>query len=438
MKTFLKIFIFLVISNLCLSKGYTHIFDQKIAAQPLIVKYDPTHGLVHIICMGIDNNYNGKFDEGDEKPSWWVMLKPGVKVPDTEEPDSLRKVMDFEMNSLSFPLRAYFKFGMIQDEGFIMLNVADTLKSFSLKNGIPVYENCGIYKAVDFFIDDNIIYAATANNEVQIVNTLNFNLVDTIKLSFKPNGILKFKKDEKDYLAVLNEGSFGQSDSKIEFFAKNNEKWDSVKTLVLGASANHFVKDSANIYIAMNASHEIKVIDISSMEILTSVHIGTNFYDGPRELFVNDDYIYVTTYAGDIRKVNKSKMELESIFEANNKLEGLDFINSDYIVAAGPFKKDSYQIDSTVAFFSSLLSAPEEPNSSSLKITTNQDNISINSESIIQDIEIFNYLGESIYKSNIINNNEFTINKFKIINGIYFIKVNLGNTVITKDFLILN
>lgn len=43
-----------------------------VGSNPVSILEDPSNGMIHIFCAGIDANNNNVFDEGqDEKPSWW-------------------------------------------------------------------------------------------------------------------------------------------------------------------------------------------------------------------------------------------------------------------------------------------------------------------------------------------------------------------------------
>ncbi len=440
-KLFLIPLFLFVFSSFLLSESFTHLHDIKIGKQPVVVKYDKNHYRIHVFCLGYDANFNGVFDYGDEKPSWWFVPQPGIVIPSISVTDSIVKVMDFEMGSLKFPLRPYFNLGAFMDDGFVVLSINDTLKKFSLRTGEINNGNLGVYKSNDILFENNLVFLANSNNskgEIIILNGYSFLPLDTIPLDKTPNGVLRFTKDTSEYLAVIFEGSFGKSDSKMEIFQKHDLKWDSIKTLSLGATANHFTRDSNNIYVAMNGSHEIQVVDLITLEIIKSLPTVTTLYDGPREVKVLNGGLFVSTYAGDIRRYNISNWQLTSIIEANAKVEGFDFIEDKYLISACPFKKDSYESDSILAVFGSVSSIDNYENINDLKLSYFSNILKIESNNEILKMELYNSLGENIFSQSLHNSFEFSKDFNNLTNGIYLIQIITTNAVISKKILHLN
>ncbi len=55
--------------------------ELEVGSNPVSILENPSDGMVHIFCAGIDANNNNTFDEGeDEKPSWWTYNPAGSSV----------------------------------------------------------------------------------------------------------------------------------------------------------------------------------------------------------------------------------------------------------------------------------------------------------------------------------------------------------------------
>jgi len=58
--------------------------ELEVGSNPVSILENPSDGIVHIFCAGIDANENNTFDEGeDEKPTWWTYNPAGGSVEPT-------------------------------------------------------------------------------------------------------------------------------------------------------------------------------------------------------------------------------------------------------------------------------------------------------------------------------------------------------------------
>lgn len=58
--------------------------ELAVGSNPVSILENPSDGMIHIFCAGIDANNNNAFDEGeDEKPSWWTYNPAGSSVEPT-------------------------------------------------------------------------------------------------------------------------------------------------------------------------------------------------------------------------------------------------------------------------------------------------------------------------------------------------------------------
>lgn len=58
--------------------------ELAVGSNPVSILENPSDGMIHIFCAGIDANDNNVYDEGeDEKPSWWTYNPAGSSVEPT-------------------------------------------------------------------------------------------------------------------------------------------------------------------------------------------------------------------------------------------------------------------------------------------------------------------------------------------------------------------
>ncbi len=58
--------------------------ELAVGSNPVSIIEDPSDGMIHIFCAGIDANGNNIYNEGeDEKPSWWTYNPAGASVEPT-------------------------------------------------------------------------------------------------------------------------------------------------------------------------------------------------------------------------------------------------------------------------------------------------------------------------------------------------------------------
>jgi hypothetical protein len=141
---------------------------------------------------------------------------------------------------------------------------------------------------------------------------------------------------------ALNEGSFGSPSSTITLFqyAPNIFGGDS-----LGKGANHIIFGGEQGIVTMNGDHSVALVSFKDWYVMRRYPVGTSGFDGPRESAVmNDDYLLVTTYAGDVRSM-KTNGDYR-VVPTGGKAEGIVVLGSKAYIAnvAAP----DYSPDSTV------------------------------------------------------------------------------------------
>ena len=110
--------------------------ELTVGSNPVSILENPTDGLIHIFCAGIDANDNNIYDEGeDEKPSWWTYNPTGSS-------SDANRVKEFD-NYFVSPFKPMM-YGFYGNKGAIRIPFACTKVSG---------EYLGQSKFVDFGLD---------------------------------------------------------------------------------------------------------------------------------------------------------------------------------------------------------------------------------------------------------------------------------------------
>ena len=126
---------------------------------------------------------------------------------------------------------------------------------------------------------------------------------------------------------ILNEGHWGANNASIAMF--NHPYYGIVQENAylekngkqMGDVANAMIEEDDNIYVLLNGSKYVARLDIMVKE-----QARYTFPDGegePRCMDVEDDYVYVTQYGGQVTKLNIKDMTLAGTFKGGDNLEGI-------------------------------------------------------------------------------------------------------------------
>lgn len=127
---------------------------------------------------------------------------------------------------------------------------------------------------------------------------------------------------------ILNEGMWNANNAGIAMFyptqkgladANYYATMNGGKTL--GDVANGMVEEDDNIYVVLNGSKYAARLDASTKEQARYNFPATE--GEPRCIEVEDDYVYVTQYGGQVSKLNTKDMTLAGTFKGEGNLEGI-------------------------------------------------------------------------------------------------------------------
>lgn len=140
---------------------------------------------------------------------------------------------------------------------------------------------------------------------------------------------------------ILNEGTSGQNNAGIEFYAPNKDAdiisdiFYKQNTARLGDIGQDMIKYQDNIYVSIYGSNYIAKLNAACVE--QSRMTFTDDKDlaaGIRYMAAEDGYIYASFYGGTIAKINANTLKIEKkLTGLGNNLEGVTICNDKLYVA---------------------------------------------------------------------------------------------------------
>ena len=153
---------------------------------------------------------------------------------------------------------------------------------------------------------------------------------------------------------VLSEGNFGQNNTKLsfrsvatglttgDFFLQQNP----ALTGGLGDSGNDFIIYGGKMYIIMNGSNNIQVLNASTAVLIDSIALP----GGPRFALGTRGKVYVSAYDGKVRVIDTTSLSIMNTINVGTNPEGIaTFGNYLYVANSGGFNAFPAPPDSTVS-----------------------------------------------------------------------------------------
>ncbi len=160
-------------------------------------------------------------------------------------------------------------------------------------------------------------------------------------------------------ILVLCEGVYQQNNSTISyydldsdlaypdvFYDKNNR--------YLGDNANHMIAYGNKLYIAVDNSNLIDVVDMTTGKSLSQISFNNKTFEGvtvgnPRQLTTYKGKVYASCYTGHVVRIDTASLNIDKIAKVGANPEGLVAVNGKlYVCNSGGLNPD-YQYDSTLS-----------------------------------------------------------------------------------------
>lgn len=324
-----------------------------------------------VATLGIDQNFDGKQDSGDVKPALYQISVEQIMSGNLK--GSL--LTELEFGSLPFPTRIYLdKIG-----NFAFVPNKLSIHKILLESGVIIttinpFENTQLppdsYISSIYYFNGYLFIGVAGLNQNSFYIIKENTLDILFETAVEHNPIQSIVVD--NYLFILNEGLFGQNNSKLWIYEiKSFEQWEIVfvKEIEIGDTGNHLAKvGNDKILITMNGSHQVHIFNVQNLEIEKTIQLPTKLYDGPRESRTIQGNIIVTTaYDGNLYSFDFNGNLLGKI-NVENKLEGLfaytlpnPNMNFSIVAATSPFLPN-YQPNDKVYLFLNFINSVESVN----------------------------------------------------------------------------
>lgn len=145
---------------------------------------------------------------------------------------------------------------------------------------------------------------------------------------------------EKHNMLILSEGLFNLNNSTLalydfekqklttDFFLKKNKRG-------LGDTANSMIRYGNKIYIIVNVSSQIEVLDITTGKVVKQIPMfdQQKIARQPRYALAHNGKVYVTSFDGTLAKIDTTTLQIEDFAQCGRNPEGLCLANGKIYVA---------------------------------------------------------------------------------------------------------
>lgn len=289
---------------------------------------------IHVLSAQIDRNFDGiySYAEGDGSATWTTFDRQTfVPTLETEFPWAYVVAGRIGVNAVS---------------GRLYIGVGDSVLIYSLDN----HQQLGI-------LDTSRAFAVSASGDGQrfyLSRRPSFNApgyVDQVTpgapmpirldAGINPQMTKTYRTSDNSVgVAIVCEGVFGQANGTIEIWAPGQTGYERT-TISVGDTPNYIAVDGDAAYVVVNGSHAIVKINLLTKSAVDTFATETAGYDGPREAAINDDYIFITTFAGDVRVFDKNSGQRLFTVDVDSKPEGLAIFD-DKLFVTRTFQAENY------------------------------------------------------------------------------------------------
>lgn len=329
---------------------------------PLLLFWGPrednpdTLSTAYVFCAGVDANFNGQQDPGDEPPSItlaWEENGGGEGSLNSQLPWGVP----------SFPPRPAV---VRQDTRFVLyLPRNDRLTRHTFPPVDPFHEDTllvGSAQAVlvhgdTLFVSQRIPQSPDRGLILKLLPGQG--VLDTIDVSGCPNVQQLLWDARRQQLIVLCEGTFGQNNAALHFIRNSQSS-----TMVpIGDTGNFMLLAGDTLVVVANGSHEVYFIDPATyLWYRMPLEVGTSGYGGPREAILltlptGQRTLLVSTYSRDVRWFDLATGSILQILPLSGLAEGMGVRrlgDTLQLWVAQPFTP-TYSPDSSIAVFQLVL-----------------------------------------------------------------------------------
>lgn len=140
-------------------------------------------------------------------------------------------------------------------------------------------------------------------------------------------------------LLVLSEGSFTNNNSTLAYYDLKNKTTDKDYFLTqnkrgLGETANDMIRYGSKVYIVMNGSSRIEIIDINTGKSIRQIPMFEgNVAKGPRQIISHNGKVYVSSFDDTVTRIDTASMTIDGSLKTGFDPEGMCVVGEKLYVA---------------------------------------------------------------------------------------------------------
>lgn len=404
--------------------------EIEVGSQPSEIIMD-SEGTLHVFCLGKDSNFDGVFDEEtDEVPSWWTIdLNMGDYVAN--------KIMDFDFQAFTFP----FYPGFNKESQEVYLTAGNKILSYSLIAKSKQREIVAIGQTVacSAIGGETLLITTKELVDSEDPSSLFKGMVTVYDLEedaslfnyeigLSPAKTVATSIDDIDVAASICAGDYSAGNSSIHFFFPETENSTSYN---ISDTPNDIIATDDAFITVSNGGHAIEIHNLKGEPEIFET--GTSSFDGPRRAVIHEDSesLFISTYAGDIRRLKDGKVDLYISVPDSKKVEDFYYSKGEddrEFIATALISNIDYSPNNTVGLLRLTTSVDLiEKYDISLYPNPASDFLTISfkeAKLIGKEYSIYNLFGEKITTGEISSNNHLIdLTDLNLINGKYFISL---------------
>lgn len=164
-----------------------------------------------------------------------------------------------------------------------------------------------------------------------------------------------FKESGTAELYILNEGLFNLNNSTLTRYALNNNQTDTdyfrqVNRRGLGDTANDMAIYGSKLYIIVNVSSQLEIIDLTTGRSLSRTSLTTDNGSSrqPRGIAFDKGKAYICSFDGTVARIDTASHVVEAVIKAGRNPDGICVQNNKlYVSNSGGLDRPNY--DNTVS-----------------------------------------------------------------------------------------
>lgn len=264
------------------------VFAQSVEVA-LSPSYVFSHTDLNVLCVQIDRNFDGVQDEDDNVASWWKVNAAGEA--------SLVREFAWGDNYLVYPFGFPVRPGFSQNNDTVFLYVNNGVTAFDVATGDSIGRlEVGAQVSGMYWQPDGTLFCSVRGetNTVQAYNwALKMKLGEYAVVDF-PQQIGVVKSEGTTWIAVLSEGSWGESGS-MQFI---NTSTFEISSIAVDPLPNSFLAANGSVYAVVNGISEVWEINPATAEIVRRITVSEA--SQPRDLTYHEGRMYVSSYDGGV------------------------------------------------------------------------------------------------------------------------------------------